>query len=280
MEELSRIVSGLNLSEPLIIVGLMMARILGMIWLAPFLGGKLVPAQVKIGVGFALGVLMYPVLVEASTVDPIFRPTGPSFPFALRFIGYVVKETFVGFILGFIILTIWHIAEMVGRFVDTARGSAMGSSLVPQMQASVSQLGTLYYQLLIIVFFAVDGHLLFIEYFMRSYLIIPFADFPRFDTGLWPLFELIGRMTSHLFYSALTLSAPIMIAIFITDMCMGLFNKVAPQLNVMFLMMPFKAMLGVLFAMLSLFLLVQQSEIIMAKTLQQLWTIIQYLRPF
>jgi type III secretory pathway component EscT len=280
MEELSRSINNLNLSEPLMIVGLMMARILSMIWLVPFLGGKLVPAQVKIGIGFALGVLMYPILSDANIVEPIFRPVGPSFPFSIRFFGYVVKETFVGFLLGFVILTIWHIAEMVGRFVDTARGSAMGSSLVPQMQASASQIGTLYYQLLIIVFFAVDGHLVFIEYFLRSYLIIPFSGFPRFDTGLWPLFEMVGRLSSHLFFASLTLSAPVMIAIFITDMCMGLFNKVAPQLNVMFLMMPFKAMLGILFAMLSLFLLVQQSEIIMAKTLNQLWTVIQYLRPF
>ena len=280
MEELSSLLSSYNLSEPVVIIGLMMVRILSMIWLVPFLGGKLVPAQVKIGIGLALGVLMYPTLSSSVSTDEFFRPLGPSYPFAVRLFVCAVKESFVGFLLGFMMAMVWFIAEMVGRFVDTARGSAMGSSLVPQMQSQASQIGTLYYQLLIVVFFGLNGHLVFIEYFLRSYMVVPLTSYPRFDTGLWSLFELIGRMSSQLFLASLVLSMPVMITIFVTDMCMGLFNKVAPQVNVMFLMMPFKAMLGILFVMVSLYLFVQQSEIMMANVLADVWRMIEYLRPF
>jgi type III secretory pathway component EscT len=249
--------------------------------LAPFLGGKLVPAQVKMGLSLVIGLLIYPfVLNEASLTQLFSAPKGNEFPLAARMVGLITKEVFIGFILGYIILMIWYAAEMIGRFVDTARGSAMGATLVPEMGTQASTLGSLYYQLLIVIFLLLDGHLIFLNYFIQSYIYIPLASVPRIDAGLWPLFEMIMRITAQLFVAAITLSAPVMLAIFVTDVCMGLFNKVAPQINVMFLMMPFKAMLGILICMVSLFMFVEESQKLMTITLNQVWMAIRYLSPF
>lgn len=280
MEETVKFLMGLDLTSGIIAIGLMMSRIMGMMWLAPFLGGKLVPSQVKIGIGFALAIIIYPVVMSEESLAPIFKPTAVSYPLAFRIFALVIKEVLIGTILGFVIMTIWHITEMAGRFIDTARGSAMGTALVPQMQASSSQLASLYYQMLVVIFLAAGGHLIFIKFFCYSYVQIPISSFPRIDTGLWPFFELLIRITADLFKSALTLSGPVMIAIFITDACMGLFNKVAPQINIMFLMMPFKAMLGVLFSMFALYLFIQKGEHIMEMTLGHMQTMIQQLAPF
>lgn len=280
MEQITQTLQNIQLSQGIVSTGLLMARILSMVYLAPFLGGKMVPQQVKIGIGLTIALIIYPIVVLSGGLDPVFKPTGPSYPFAIRVIGFLVKEVFVGFILGFIIHTIWHATEMIGRFVDTARGSAMGTALVPQMQAASSVFASLYYQMLIVIFLFMDGHLIFIEYFIRSYEIIPVAGIPRFDTGLWPMFNLVIRITADLFGIAITLAGPVMISIFITDICMGLFNKVAPQINVLFLMMPFKAILGILFSMIAIVLFIQQSEHMMARTLSHLWTMINYLAPF
>ncbi|MBK07116.1 MAG: hypothetical protein CL920_06015 [Deltaproteobacteria bacterium] len=280
MTEIAKALEGINMSQGIITMGLLMSRIMGMIFLAPFLGGKLVPNQVKIGVGVTLSLIIQPVVQATGGIGPILNPTGPSYPFAIAIVGYLVKEVFVGFVLGFIIHTIWHAAEMIGRFVDTARGSAMGTALVPTMKSSSSVFGSFYYQLLILLFLLMDGHLLFINFFVRSYVHIPISSIPRFDTGLWPFVDMMIRITADLFTTALAFSAPVMIAIFITDVCMGLFNKVAPQINVLFLMMPFKAVLGVLFSMLAFFLFVRQSEYLMAQALHHVWEAIRHLTPF
>ncbi len=280
MQQLSHVVQQLNVSQGIISIGLLMSRILGMIFLVPFLGGKLVPTQVKIGIGFAIGVVIYPIVVSSGGLEPVFHPIGRSYPFALRIIGFLVKEVFIGFVLGFIIHTIWDAAQMIGRFVDTARGSAMGTAIVPQMKSQSSVFGSLYFQILLVVFLAMNGHLLFIDYFVRSYVLIPVASIPRFDTGLWPFFEMIIRVTADLYLVATMMSAPILIAIFVTDACMGLFNKVAPQINILFLMMPFKAALGVFFSMVSLYLFVAQGEYLMANGLNYVWLAIQRLIPF
>ena len=154
----------------------------------------------------------------------------------------------------------------------------MGKTLVPQMGRQASVFGSLYYQLILVLFLTMDGHLLFINYFVRSYILIPIAEVPSFELS-WSMFELIIRMTSDLFVVALTMGAPVLIAIFVTDICMGLFNKVAPQINILFIMMPFKAVLGILFSMLALTLFVQQSEYLMARALRQLWIVIRTLVP-
>lgn len=280
MTELLALFSKYNFAQIVMAVGLMMSRILGMVWLAPFIGGKLVPSQVKIGLAFVIGILLYPFVLSEANLDAVFNPTGAIFPFSVRIVGLVVKEVFIGVVLGFIIVTIWHGAEMIGRFVDTARGSAMGTALVPESGQQVSVFGSLYYQLLLVIFLVLDGHLIFLNYFVQSYLLIPLAGIPRFDTGMWPFFDMMIRITAQLFVAAITLSAPVLIAIFVTDVCMGLFNKVAPQINVLFLMMPFKAVLGVLFSMLALYLFVEESQKIMTVALHKVWLAIRHLIPF
>jgi len=278
MGDYLKLIEQFELSRGIVTAGLLMSRILGMIWLAPFLGGKLVPNQVKIGVALAVGVLLYPAVASSGDFDLLY--TGKSiYPFGLRLGGYVLKEVFIGVLLGFIIMTIWYAAEMAGSFVDTARGSSMGKALVPQMGSQVSQLASLYYQLLIIIFLAIDGHLLFIGIFAESYQLIPVISIPNINTEMWPFFDNVIRLTANLFLISLKLAAPVMIAIFVTDVCMGLFNKVAPQINVLFLMMPFKAILGVLFSMLALYLFVQKSEEMMYFLLDQLRSGIHQLKP-
>jgi flagellar biosynthetic protein FliR len=280
MNELFKIFNTVNIEQLILTGGLLMTRIVGMIWMAPFLGGKLVPSQVKIGIAIAVGVLIYPIVLQTGGFNSILAPTvGAEFPMAFRLTTILAKEAFVGFLLGFIIATIWHAAEMIGKFVDTARGSAMGQAQVPQMKSQASQIGSLYYQLILVIFLTLDGHTYFINYFVRSYILIPIAKSPRFDQA-WDLFDLVIRITGDLFVAAITLSAPVLIAIFITDICMALFNKVAPQINILFLMMPFKAVLGIAFSMLALSIFVKQFEGMIAQTFQKLWMAIQFMAPF
>lgn len=279
ISELGGVIAKYNFQQILLAGGLLASRVLGMIFLAPFLGGKLVPNQVKVGIALALGVAVFPYVINLQSMDALFL-TPSLYPLSMRMIGYITKEVFIGTILGFIILTIWHGTEMVGRFVDTARGSAMGTAAVPQMKAQASTLGSLYYQLLLLVFLVLDGHLIFIEYFGRSFILIPIYGVPRFDAGMWPFFDMLIKLTAQLFTVAIALSAPVMIAIFVTDVCMGLFNKVAPQINVLFLMMPFKAVLGILISMIALLMFVQESEKMMGDVLGSLWLAIRYLTPY
>jgi type III secretion protein T len=49
---------------------------------------------------------------------------------------------------------------------------------------------------------------------------------------------------------AVLFSAPIMLVCLLSDVCLGIINRISPQLNVFFLSMPIKSALGLLMIML------------------------------
>ena len=92
MNELFKIFNTVNIEQLILTGGLLMTRIVGMIWMAPFLGGKLVPSQVKIGIAIAVGVLIYPIVLQTGGFNSILAPTvGAEFPMAFRLTTILAK---------------------------------------------------------------------------------------------------------------------------------------------------------------------------------------------
>jgi flagellar biosynthetic protein FliR len=92
-----------NFSQVLLIWALLMSRVLPLILLAPFIGGEVVPSQVKLGVGIAFSILLYPFVADT----PI--PQG-----SIAFVLLMLKEVFIG----------TTIAYMASFAFDAARSRA------------------------------------------------------------------------------------------------------------------------------------------------------------
>ena len=93
--------------------------------------------------------------------------------------------------------------------------------------------------------------------------------------GASPLAEMIIRMTGDLLLVALQLAAPAVAATFITDVFLGIANKVAPQIQVFFLGMPIKAMLGIL--MMFIVLALWKTEVVkgIQASLRDMWRVVE-----
>ena len=105
----------LNYTQELLIAALILGRTMPMIQLTPFLGGKIIPIEIKMGLGVLLTILMWP-LARAQV--------GPDMPItAVPFILLMVKEILIGFIIGFINAHIFYVVDMAGRLIDTSRGT-------------------------------------------------------------------------------------------------------------------------------------------------------------
>ena len=274
--EIRELLEGLSVGHMIIAGGLLAARILSMVWLTPFLGGRLVPNRVKVAVGISLAIILSPMVADPQALERVFHPPIAGTPMALWVMLLLVKEAFIGFVIGYMAGMVWFGVQMMGKFVDTARGANQAEAMVPQLKARASIISNIFYQMFIVIFLVMDGHHIFFAYLFRSYELLPVAEFPPM-AGLWPFVQLSARTTAHLFFVALTLGAPAIIAVFITDVCMGLFNRVAPQINVLFLVMPFKAALGLAFILLALSMIVTQGETYMGQALHNLRVAIHYL---
>lgn len=238
----------------LVLVGLSFARLAAFFSIVPFFGGAAVPARVKVATAMSLVVILYPAL--GATV-PADQPLGFG---PLGFMALLAKEVFVGFTLGFVASLLFEAVQVAGRIADFQRGSTMGELYAPQLQSRVSELGQFKLQLAIVLFIAVGAHRLFIGALLRSFDFIPALSFPKFQPGWSPAVEMIVVMTASVLTIGLQLAAPVLIAMLLTDLFFGIINRVAPQVNVFFLSMPVKMIVGVIVVLIILPALVMRME--------------------
>jgi flagellar biosynthetic protein FliR len=231
----------------MVLVGLAFARLLSFLVIAPFFGGAASPARVKVATATAFVIIVYPALAAG------LPPEGRPLPFgAIGFIALIAKEAFVGFTLGFVTSLVFEGIQVAGRIIDFQRGAMLGEVFAPQLQTQVSELGQFKLQFSIVLFLAIGAHRVFITALLHSFEMIPASGFPSLAAGWTPLAASMTELTAGVLAIGVQLAAPAMVALLLTDLFFGLINRVAPQINVFFLGLPVKMMMGVLVVLLSL----------------------------
>lgn len=240
-----------DLSQMLMVGVLIMARVIPIIVQTPFLGGKLVPPETRIGLSVGLAVLVFP-FARASLEAPIDAS-------GIVFIVLMFKELFLGFVIGFVATELFYAMEIAGRGLDTLRGSNMAEVQVPELGFRASPVGQFNFQLLLVVFCSLNGHGYFIESVSLSFEVVHLDAFPAMTIIGWDGFidELL-KYTTSLFGIAFALVFPGMFAAFLVDVVFGMFNRIAPQLNAYFMAMGVKAMSGLALFMFAMTLMVGQ----------------------
>lgn len=223
--------------------GLIMARLVPAINYTPFFGGGAISTPVKIALAFTLTYLIYPAM--ASSIAPEAVPTA-FIPFVLL----AIKEGLIGLTIGYVTSLIFYGIQSAGQMIDNGRGATIAQLQNLQLSTQTSLLGQLNLQVAIVLFFCLDGHLLYIRALFYSFERLPVNSFPRMPTGVIfqgeinPILSDIIHMSGDILMVSLQLAAPVLICLFLTDVVFGIFNRVAPQMNVFFLSLPIKMLLG------------------------------------
>jgi flagellar biosynthetic protein FliR len=261
------LVSSFDFTQVLVSMALILARVAPVVVMTPYLGGRLTPPELKMGLVLGLTLILFP-LASGSLSGPLPITIG-------AFLVLFMKEIFIGFSLGFINAHIFWAVEMTGRIIDTVRGSSMAEVLVPGSQRRATPTGNLFYNLLVVIFVVVAGHQIFLEAFFFSFKSLPLDMSPNFQSG--PFYEHIILLTNQMFFIAAILSAPVVAATFITDVVFGILNRVAPQLNAYFMSMPVKAMAGVIMVLVAFYPFVARLRDFVVWSIQAVESALHYL---
>jgi flagellar biosynthesis protein FliR len=267
---LSVLIKDIGQSSALIIFSLVMIRIIMIVNLVPFLGSKNAPGPVKIGFSVLLTLLMWP-MVMANIHGPV--PDSIGF-----YLVMILKEALVGFTIGFVTSKIFYAVEMSGQLIDVFRGTNQVQLMVPELQERSSAYGTMYYQLMIVLFLAADLHVIFFHGLTQSFVAVPINVFPAMSRGTSTFFEFISHLLPNIFLIAVTLALPVAAVCFIIDIAFGLMNRIAPQINAYFMAMPAKALGGVTISFAALFMTLKQLGHFSKEMLQKLLQLIELLR--
>lgn len=221
---------------------LLLLRWVAVVLLCPFLGGRLVPGPVKIGLAMVMAWFSAPWLSGQLPV-----------PLGLRPLGWwtaALHELAIGLLIGLGSSLVFFAATMAGDFVDSARGALTANLLVPQLQVQASPLGDLYFQLFVVLYLLAGGHLFFLSAVLDSYRVFP-------PTGAMPGAALVHgsflAMTATCLGVMLKVAAPAVVVLLFADVVLGLANRVAPQMEVFFLGLGLKPAAGILVVALSLY---------------------------
>lgn len=217
---------------------LTLARILPIIAQAPFFGTKNVPMPIRMMFGVALVAIFLPQNLMVAQAE---------LPFNMTFIGYMVKELLIGTVLGFLAAVPFFIVQMAGSLIDHQRGSAALQVTDPTTQTQTGPIGSLYNYVLLAVFFTLNGPFIFLDGVATSYQLIPVDGL--INGALFTLKTPYGKMILNLFTTVMSLSiqlsAPALIGILLTDMFLGIANRLAPQVQIVFLGMSLKSWVGI-----------------------------------
>jgi flagellar biosynthetic protein FliR len=138
--------------------------------------------------------------------------------------------------------------ELAGEVASLTMGLGFASFFNPQTRTNSSAVGQFMALLATLAFLAVNGHLVLLEALAESFITMPVSSTPMAAAA--PL-EL-ARWGGHIFSAALQLSLPIIAALLITQVALGILTRAAPQLNIFGIGFPVS--LGVGFLVLSLVL--------------------------
>jgi len=248
----------------LILFGLILSRVIGAIVLNPLLGGAAVSGRIKVGFAVIVTAVLFP------SVSPGVANVQIS---NLTFVALLAKEITIGVTIGLISQFIFFAVQTAGTLIDTERGMNQATFYSPQLQGNASLIGQLQFQVALVLFLAVNGHLFFLRALRDSFREVPVLDVPRFQMGVAAVTEQIIRLSANVFVIAIQLSAPVLLVLFLVDVAFGVLNKIAPQVNVHYESQTVKSLVGLVIVILTIGFVMARLDREFARMIQDLYNV-------
>lgn len=215
---------------PATIVGfcLVLVRASAFVLLCPPFNSPAVPVRIRVGFAVALSFLLAAQVGEGVTsVSTSALVSG----FGSQFLAGLGLAVFV--------FVIFQALQSAGELMDLQVGFSMSALLDPMSGNMAAPLGRLHQLLGLSILFAINGHVLVVRAFIES---VEAAPLGRVDTA--SLAEGLVRMIGTLLVAAVEIALPVVTALFLTEVALGLLGKAAPQLNIMVIGFGVKALLA------------------------------------
>lgn len=194
---------------------LVFVRIGSLMVSAPFFGHQSVPVRVKIPLAL---------LLAYTVVGMVPGPLPGYLEHPLGLVLAVGIEALTGLLLGFTAQFVFWAVTYAGEIIGFQMGLSLAAVYNPLEGVSSNPLGRFLTMTLLLVFLLLDGHHHVLRALVASFEVVPLAG-ADLSRGGPLMLEWMGRF----FATALRLAAPFMITIFLIDVALGVFARVAPQ---------------------------------------------------
>lgn len=235
------------LSGKFIIGGLLLIRILGLMAAGPFFKTKAIDSKIRVVLA----------LILAMSLTSAFWQDQPQIDFHVWNIAFLVfKEFFVGVAIGFAANVVFYGARFAGGMVDFNMGYQT-ASLFSAEETSPTLVGEFYHLMTLMLFLFMNGHHFLLESVYLSVRAVPISVFEVTESTL----DMLMRIGVTVFIIGIKIAAPILIAIFLTNLSLALLSRIAPQTNIFILSFQMKISVGLLVLFISVPLFIMMAKV-------------------
>lgn len=198
---------------------------------APIFSARTFPVMAKLGFGLFLSLVLLP--LNSQDLSPL----PDDFGLYLLLIG---QEVLVGLLIGFAAHVIYSAAQLAASLIGVQIGFSFSGVVDPTFSNQSSFVDQFYAIFAGLIFLAVNGHHLVILALQQSFDIAPLGKFVASEI----LIDRLIAIFMGSFGVALRIALPVIGALILADVAMGLLARTVPTLNVLVVGLPVKIVIG------------------------------------
>ncbi len=210
---------------------LLALRLTGLLWVVPVFSSRAVPGGVRTALLLALAFVLWPAAASA-----------PGAHAARLTAATVLSELVVGFMLGLGAAVFVGAAEAAGDMLAVQTGLSGANVVDPMSLTQLPVLGQLLGLFATALILSTGGHLVIFEALHRSLELVPPGSPVALQEGALAVVALGGMLLEL----GLRLAAPVVAALMLGNVGLGILARTVPQLNILMVAFPVQIGLGLL----------------------------------
>ncbi|MBK1641870.1 flagellar biosynthetic protein FliR [Chromatium okenii] len=205
-------------------------RISAALLVAPLFGARTVNVRVRIGLGLLLALVVVPQLQTPPVIDPL----------SLEGVVVAIRQVLIGISMGFVLQMVFSALTQAGEYIALSMGLGFASAMDPVGGVQVPMISQFLTILVMLIFLALNGHLVFIQLLLKSFESIPVTSTGLLRDDLWAIVTFGHTMFSH----AVLIALPAMASLLLVNLAMGVVTRASPQLNIFAIGFPLTILAG------------------------------------
>ena len=192
-------------------------RISALFTIAPIFSQKTVPRRARVFFSLAITVMIMPTLPPMPEVE-LFSAHG---------LLTSMWQIIIGGAMGFMLTLALNTVIVAGEKIAMSMGLGFATMVDPQNGVNVPVVAQFFQILAILLFFALNAHLVLIELIVDSFHMLPVGIVGLSMDAIWH----IVAWGTKLFALSLLMALPTITAVLLVYLALGVMSRAAPQLN-------------------------------------------------
>jgi flagellar biosynthetic protein FliR len=217
---------------------LIFSRVAAILWFLPLMSSKAVSVPFKAGLSLLISFLFFDSIGGNLALG--------NDPYQLLLL--IVKEVFIGIIIGFFVRLLFVGVDAAGKIISLQSSFSFAQFMDPLTMNQVTVIEQFKNLLAMMLFLAIDAHHVIIRGIYAS-----FRDVPIGAVAVQPsLLQYLIVATGRIFGTGLRIGAPVIVTLFLTELALGMFSRMIPQVNIFIEGIPIKILITMIMLSLSL----------------------------